>query len=152
MHYNRLKFSVIFIQIFIISVAFQGCDTQITEPPHSTYQANISESPITVEKHNPWRITSSGLHQPEKNRSMPNYNYLIPLNGIQYGTFVITNNSRKPENISFKVSNSDSEVITNSSTKTVSFDISNSGSPVIHIELLACHIFMPVMAKRLQTP
>lgn len=66
-----------------------------------------------VEKYNPWD-TLNTLHYPQENVDLLRYNFLVPVNGVQYGAFVITNNQAYPQtfviNISDSGSNEDTKI------------------------------------------
>lgn len=61
-----------------------------------------------VEKYNPWD-TLSTLHYPKENVDLLRYNFLVPVNGVQYGAFVITNNQAYPQTFVINISDSDSK-------------------------------------------
>ncbi len=66
---------------------------------------------FVLEKCSPWDSINE-YHFPQKDSSALNYQFLIPKNGVQYGSFVITNNQFYPQQICFKILNSNINVST----------------------------------------
>ncbi len=66
---------------------------------HAAILGKNYKTSFIVEKYNPWD-TLTQIHEPKGNNDLLNYQLLIPVNGVQYGAFVLTNNhinSRKFE-------------------------------------------------------
>lgn len=66
---------------------------------------NLSEkyqTPFLVSKVSPW-LDLRQLHQPSQVQSAINYEFLVPVDGVQYGAFTVTNSSQSAKQISFKI-------------------------------------------------
>ena len=71
---------------------------------YGVYLSKRFNTSFIMEKQNPWEAISQ-IHEPKNDLSKLNYNYSIPVKGVQYGAFSLTNSSNSTQTISFKVSN-----------------------------------------------
>ena len=62
--------------------------------------------PFIMEKYNPWDSLRQ-FHNPTENTFGMDYHFTVPLNGVQYGSFVVTNSSATPQEFSFNIINDD---------------------------------------------
>lgn len=69
-------------------------------------QRSISKSPFTVEMYNPWDSLAE-LYEPKKDPENIKYHYYVPVNGVQYGSFIITNIADYSQTFAFKILNPD---------------------------------------------
>ncbi len=58
---------------------------------HASMLGKNYKIPFIAEKYDPWD-TLKEIHEPKGNNDLLNYQLLIPVNGVQYGAFVLTNN------------------------------------------------------------
>ena len=58
-----------------------------------------------VEKYNAWD-TLQEIHEPQENNNVLNYQLLVPVNGVQYGAFVLTNNQTYSQKFTISSTNS----------------------------------------------
>jgi len=84
---------------------------------HALNIRHISKSPYTVEMYNPWDSLGE-FHEPKENSLNSKRTYYVPVNGVQYGSFILTSSANSSQTFEFKISNANSSL-----TKFELFDV-----------------------------
>ncbi len=77
---------------------------------HALKVRTVSKSSYTVEMYNPWDSLSE-FYEPKENPAGIKYNFSVPVKGVQYGSFIVTNSSNSSQTFTFKVSNENTSLI-----------------------------------------